>query len=39
MKVKLTYENLKGKKYLSFHKKNTWLDQYKFSYNEENIKF
>jgi hypothetical protein len=29
--------NIKGKRYLSFAKRNTWLDEYKYLYNEENI--
>ena len=36
-KLFINSNNIKGKRCLSFHKKNTWLEQYKFSYNEENI--
>ena len=33
----ISSETEKGKKYISFAKRNKWLDFYKYSYNEENI--
>ena len=33
----ITNNDIKGKRYISFHKKNTWLNEYKFLYNTENI--
>jgi hypothetical protein len=33
----ISSENKKGKKYLSFAERNIWLNDYKYSYNEENI--
>jgi hypothetical protein len=33
----ISTETKKGKKYISFAAKNTWLNEYKFNYNEENV--